>query len=62
MNDFIRYVLWELKNSLLLVFLLGIAAVGILALCRRIHNKRCGGERNFPGEERSCGCCLPGTW
>lgn len=48
MNEFIRYVLWELKNSLLLVFLAGIVVTGVLAVCSRVYNKRHGGQKKFP--------------
>lgn len=48
MNDFIRYILWELKNSLVLVFLAGIAVAGVLVVCCRIHTKRHGGQKKFP--------------
>ena len=46
MNDYIRYVLFELQNSLGLVMLAGILAVAVLAFIYFI--KKHGRERKFP--------------
>lgn len=48
MNDYIRYVLFELQNSLGLVMLAGILAVAVLAFIYFIFKKKHGRERKFP--------------
>lgn len=48
MNEFIGYVLWELKNSLGLVLLVAAAAVAVFLTARHIHRKKYGGQRKFP--------------
>ncbi len=48
MYDFIQYVLWELKNSLALVFLAGIVCLGGLVLAYRLHKKKYQGQKKFP--------------
>lgn len=48
MSEFLRYVLFELKNSLLLVCLAGIFAAAVLAAAYFLHRKKFGGQRKFP--------------
>lgn len=60
MNSFIRYVLWELQNSLGLVIPAGL--LGILALLSAwlIHRKRCGKQTPFPWGKAFCALALAG--
>lgn len=48
MPEFIRYVLWELKNSFGLVLLACVAAVAVLAAAYLIHKQKFKGEKKFP--------------
>ncbi len=48
MYDFLKYVLWELKNSIGLVILAGIAALIVLGIAYAIHRKKHKGSRKFP--------------
>lgn len=48
MPDFLRYVLYELRNSLVLVLLAGIFASVILAAAYFIHKKKYKGREKFP--------------
>ena len=48
MPDFLKYVLYELKNSLGLVFLAGIVALALLAVAYFVHRLRYKGEKKFP--------------
>ena len=48
MYEFIEYVLWELKQSFLLVLLAGLAAVAVLAVTYGLHKKKYQGERKYP--------------
>ena len=48
MPDFLKYVLYELKNSLGLVFLAGIIALFVLSIGYSIHKRKYKGERKFP--------------
>ena len=48
MPDFLKYVLYELKNSLGLVFLAGILALALLAVVYFVHRLRYKGEKKFP--------------
>lgn len=48
MPDFLKYVLYELKNSLGLVFLAGILALFVLAFAYFIHKRKYKGEKKFP--------------
>ena len=48
MPDFLRYVLYELKNSIALVLLAGILATVVLAAAYLIHRRRHRGEKKFP--------------
>ena len=48
MPDFLKYVLYELKNSLGLVFLTGILALIVLAFAYFIHKRKYKGEKKFP--------------
>ena len=48
MSEFLRYVLYELKNSLVLVLLAGVLAAAGLAVAFFIHKKKYKGQRKFP--------------
>ncbi len=48
MSEFLRYVLYELKNSLVLVLLAGVFAGAGLAVAYYIHKKKHKGQRKFP--------------
>ena len=48
MPDFLKYVLFELKNSLGLVFLAGILALMVLVVAYFVHKRRHKGEKKFP--------------
>ena len=48
MPDFLKYVLYELQNSLALVILAGMAALIVLAIAYLVHKRRYRGERKFP--------------
>ena len=48
MSEFIRYVLYELKNSLVLVLLAGIVALAVLGITYFIYRCRHKGEKKFP--------------
>ena len=48
MSEFLRYVLYELKNSLVLILLAGVLAVAGLTVAFFIHKKKYKGQRKFP--------------
>ena len=48
MSEFLRYVLYELKNSLVLVLLAGVLAAAGLAVAFIVHKKKYKGQRKFP--------------
>lgn len=48
MSEFLEYVLWQLRNSLVLVLLAGIAATAVVAVVYWIHKRKYRGERKFP--------------
>lgn len=48
MSEFLEYVLWQLQNSLVLVLLAGIIAVGAVAITYLVHKRKYKGERKFP--------------
>lgn len=48
MSEFLRYVLFELKNSLMLVCLAGMLAAAVLGTVYFIHRKKYGGQKKFP--------------
>ncbi len=48
MPEFLEYVLWELRNSFLLVFVAGIAALAVLVAAYSLHQRKYRGERKFP--------------
>ena len=48
MNDFIRYVLFELQNSLGLVMLALILALAAIAIAYLLFKKKAGTEKKFP--------------
>lgn len=48
MSEFLRYVLYELKNSLVFVLLAGMLAAAGLAVAFFVHKKKYKGQRKFP--------------
>ena len=48
MYEFLEYVLSELRTSLGLVCVAGMAALAVLAVIYAVHKKKFGGERKFP--------------
>ena len=48
MNDYLRYILFELQNSLGLVMLAGILAVAVIAVIYLLFKKKHGKEKKFP--------------
>ena len=48
MSEFLEYVLWQLKNSLLLVLLAGIAAAAVLGVAYVLHKRKYNGQKPFP--------------
>lgn len=48
MSEYIEYVLWELKNSLGLVFIAGIMALSALSISYFVYKKKYNGENAFP--------------
>lgn len=48
MSEFLEYVLWQLQNSLVLVLLAGIIAVGAVAITYIVHKRKYKGEKKFP--------------
>jgi len=48
MSEFLEYVLYELKNSLVLVLLAGILAAAGLLIAFYVHKKKFKGQRKFP--------------
>ena len=48
MSEFLEYVLYMLKNSLILVLLAGIIAMGVVAVTYWIHKRKYKGEKKFP--------------
>ena len=48
MSEFLEYVLWQLKNSLILVLFAGVIAVAVVAIIYLIHKRKFKGEKKFP--------------
>lgn len=48
MSEFLEYVLWHLQNSLILVLLAGIIAVGVVVFIYLLHKRKYNGEKQFP--------------
>ena len=48
MSEFLEYVLWQLQNSLVLVLLAGIIAVGAVTITYLVHKRKYKGEKKFP--------------
>ena len=48
MNDYLRYVLYELENSLVLVMLAGILAIAVITIVYLVFKKKHGKEKKFP--------------
>lgn len=48
MSEFIRYVLYQLQNSLMLVLLAGLAAAAVLAAVYAAYNRKYKGQKKFP--------------
>ena len=48
MSEFLRYVLYELNNSFMLVLLAGVAALVVLGITYFVHTRKFKGEKKFP--------------
>lgn len=48
MNDYLRYILFELQNSLGLVILAGILAITVITIVYLVFKKKHGKEKKFP--------------
>ena len=48
MNDYLRYILYELENSLVLVMLAGILAIAVITIVYLVFKKKHGKEKKFP--------------
>lgn len=48
MSEFLKYVLWILQNSLVLVLLAGIGVAVILGISYSVHKRKYKGEKKFP--------------
>ena len=48
MNDYLRYILFELQNSLGLVMLAGILAITVITIVYLVFKKKHGKEKKFP--------------
>jgi len=48
MSEFLKYVLWELQNSLILAVLAGAVALGCILAVRFLFKRKYGAERKFP--------------
>ena len=48
MSEFLQYVLYLLKNSIVLVLLAGVLAAAVLAVVFLIHRKKYKGQKKFP--------------
>lgn len=48
MPDFLKYVLYELKNSITLVLLAAILALAVLAIAYFVHKRKHKGRKKFP--------------
>ena len=55
MNDYLRYILFELQNSLGLVMLAGILAITVITIVYLVFKKNMVRKRSSPGESS---CCL----
>ena len=55
MSEFLRYVLYELKNSLVLVLLAGVLATAGLAVAFIVHKKKYKVNGSSLGEKYSSG-------
>ena len=51
MSDFIRYVLYELNNILVLLFLAGVLAAAVIVVAYFVFKKKHKGEKKFPWEK-----------
>lgn len=60
MSEFMQFVFWQLRNSLVLVLLAGIAAIGVLAVVWLLHRRKYHGERKFPWGKTVCWLLLAG--
>lgn len=60
MSEFMQFVLRELRSSLVLVFLAGIAAAVVLAVVYLLHRRKYRGERKFPWGKTLCWLLLAG--
>ena len=48
MSEFLKYVLWILQNSLVLVLLAGIGVAVVLGISYSVHKRKYKGEKKFP--------------
>lgn len=48
MSEFLRYVLYELKNSMALVLLAGVAALAVLTVTYMLHKHKHKGAKKYP--------------
>ena len=48
MSEFLQYVLWQFRNSLLLVLLAGVAAAAVLGVAWVLHKRKYKGQKKFP--------------
>ena len=48
MSEFLKYVLYLFKNSIMLVLLAGVLATGVLAVAFVIHKRKYRGQKKFP--------------
>ncbi len=60
MSEFMEFVFRQLRNSLVLVFLEGIAAAGVLAVIYLLHRRKYRGEKKFPWGKTICWLLLAG--
>ncbi len=60
MSEFMEFVFRQLRNSLVLVFLAGIAAAGVLAVVYLFHRRKYQGEKKFPWGKTLCWLLLAG--
>ena len=60
MSEFMEFVFRQLRNSLVLVFLAGTAAAGVLAVVYLLHRRKYQGEKKFPWAKTLCWLLLAG--
>lgn len=60
MSEFMEFVFWELRNSLVLVFLAGIVTAGVLTVIYLLYRRKYGREQRFPWKNTLCWLLLAG--